>query len=131
MFVAEVKNYRHASDQGAQFDEFVAKCYVARSTGYLLGDHFMWITWTPFRAQSWSQLDSSEHVVHSVLQHSARVFGTADRAAAEAQMDLSVAQEVAARIWLIVLSDKQETLVPLKDWEAIVAAELIRKGEQW
>ncbi|MFF8700957.1 hypothetical protein ACF067_18050 [Streptomyces albidoflavus] len=131
MFVAEVKNYRHSSDQGVQFDEFVAKCYVARDGGYLLGDHFMWITWAPFRAQSWSLLNSPNQVVESVLRYSGRVFGTVDRMAAEAQMDMSVAEEVAERLWLIVLSDKQETLVPLKDWEAIVAAELIRKGEQW
>jgi hypothetical protein len=50
MFCAEVKNYQHASDQGTQFDEFVAKCYIACQTGHLLSDHLMWITWAPFRA---------------------------------------------------------------------------------
>ncbi|MFE2721438.1 hypothetical protein [Kitasatospora sp. NPDC059327] len=131
MFCAEVKNYQQPSDQGTQFDEFVAKCYVACQNGHLLSDHLMWITWAPFRANSWSQLDSPKHVETAVLLHHERVFGTADRAAAEAVIDPEIVAMVASRLWLIVLSEKQETLVPLKDWEAIVAAELIRKGEQW
>jgi hypothetical protein len=52
-------------------------------------------------------------------------------AVARSRMAPEVVEMVADRLWLIVLSEKQETLVPLKDWEAIVAAELIRKGEQW
>ncbi|OPC82199.1 hypothetical protein B4N89_15765 [Embleya scabrispora] len=130
MFCAEVKNYQKPSDQGAQFDEFVAKCYVARQADHLLSDHLMWITWAPFRANTWSQLDSPKQVEQAVLLHSERVFGL-DRDAADAVIDPDVVAQVAARLWLIVLSEKQETLVPLKDWEAIVAAELIRKGEQW
>ncbi|TKA11779.1 hypothetical protein [Actinacidiphila oryziradicis] len=131
MFCAEVKNYQHASDQGTQFDEFVAKCYIACQTGHLLSDHLMWITWAPFRANSWAQLDSPKHVESAVLQHRDRVFGTDDMAVARSRMAPEVVEMVADRLWLIVLSEKQETLVPLKDWEAIVAAELIRKGEQW
>ncbi|MFJ1934276.1 hypothetical protein ACIOGZ_16680 [Kitasatospora sp. NPDC088160] len=126
-----MKNYQQPSDQGTQFDEFVAKCYVACQNGHLLSDHLMWITWAPFRANAWSQLDSPKHVETAVLLHHERVFGTADRASAESAIDPEIVAMVASRLWLIVLSEKQETLVPLKDWEAIVAAELIRKGEQW
>ncbi|MFF5772162.1 hypothetical protein ACFY8V_33105 [Streptomyces californicus] len=131
MFCAEVKNYAQPSDQGTQFDEFLAKCYVAAQVQHYLSDHFMWITWAPFRANSWSTLNSPGQVEAAVLQHSSRVFGTSDTEEARKLLDAELAQSVAARLWLIVLSDKQETLLPLKDWAAIVAAELTRREGSW
>lgn len=91
----------------------------------------MWITWAPFRANSWSTLNSPDQVESAVLQHSSRVFGTSDPEEARKLLDSELAQSVAARLWLIVLSDKQETLLPLKDWAAIVAAELTRREGSW
>ncbi|MFI6730883.1 hypothetical protein NRF20_00510 [Streptomyces sp. R-74717] len=131
MFCAEVKNYAQPSDQGTQFDEFLAKCYVAAQAQHHLSDHFMWITWAPFRANSWSVLNSPGQVETAVLQHSSRVFGTSDTEEARKLLDAELAQSVAERLWLIVLSDKQETLLPLKDWAAIVAAELTRREGSW
>lgn len=131
IFCAEVKNYAQPSDQGTQFDEFLAKCYVAAQAQHHLSDHFMWITWAPFRANSWSILNSSGQVETAVLQHSSRVFGTSDTEEARELLDAELAQSVAERLWLIVLSDKQETLLPLKDWAAIVAAELTRREGSW
>lgn len=128
-FCAEIKNYSQAGDQGTEFDAFLAKCYVAALTGHHLSDHFMWITWSPFRIKTWSTLRSSTQVEEAVLQHSERVFGTTDPDRARDLLDRTVSERVAERLWLIVLSDKQETLVPLKDWEAIVAAALIQKGD--
>ncbi len=58
MFCAEVKWRRNASDQGPAYKSFPAKCYVALSQGYMLGDHYMWISWAPFRANDWDQLTS-------------------------------------------------------------------------
>jgi hypothetical protein len=130
-FCAEVKNYAKPGDQGAHFDEFLAKCYVAAQIGHHLSDHFMWITWSPFRANSWSTLNSPEQVQAAVLQHSDRVLGTSDQEEAQGLLDSNLAKSVAERLWLIVLSDKQETLLPLRDWASIVAAELVRRGEQW
>lgn len=128
-FCAEIKNYSQPGDQGVQFDAFLAKCYVAAQIGHHLSDHFMWITWAPFRANSWATLDSPGQVETAVLQHSERIFGTTDTDQARLQIDRALAQAVAERLWLIVLSGKQETLVPLKDWEAIVAAELTRRND--
>ncbi|MEE1740075.1 hypothetical protein ACFXPV_06765 [Streptomyces sp. NPDC059118] len=128
-FCAEIKNYSQPGDQGVQFDAFLAKCYVAAQAGHHLSDHFMWITWAPFRANSWSTLQSPEQVEFAVLQNCERIFGTADVAQAREKLDRALARSVAERLWLIVLSEKQETLVPLRDWEAIVAAELTRRGD--
>ncbi|WP_225804235.1 hypothetical protein [Streptomyces sp. NK15101] len=131
MFCAEVKNYSQPGDQGTHFDEFLAKCYVAAQIQHHLSDHFMWITWSPFRANSWSTLNSSDQVEAAVLQHRSRVFGTDDLDEARKLLDPELARSVAARLWLIVLSEKQETLLPLKDWAAIVAAELTRREGAW
>ncbi|MFB7600577.1 hypothetical protein [Streptomyces sp. NPDC056160] len=128
-FCAEIKNYSQPGDQGVQFDAFLAKCYVAAQLGHHLSDHFMWITWAPFRVNSWSTLNSPDQVEAAVLQHSQQIFNTTDTDQARQQIDRALAASVAKRLWLIVLSDKQETLVPLKDWQAIVAAELTRRED--
>lgn len=128
-FCAEVKNYQSSGDQGTHFFEFLAKCYVAQSEEYLFGDHYMWITWAPFLVTSWAQLSSPEKVEEGVIQHRERIFGTPSEEEARRQIDASVVKGVAERIWLIVLSEKQEKLLPLKEWRGIVAHELTLRGE--
>ena len=130
-FCAEIKNYAQPGDQGTHFDEFLAKRYVAAQAQHHLSDHFMWITWAPVRANSWSTLDSPHQVETAVLQHRERVFGISDLDEARKLLDADLVQSVASRLWLIVLSGKQETLLPLKDWAAIVAAELVRREGTW
>ncbi|MCC5032611.1 hypothetical protein DMH02_004935 [Streptomyces sp. WAC 00631] len=128
-FCAEVKNYRNGSDQGTHFSEFLAKCYVAQKGDYLFGDHYMWITWAPFSAKSWSQLCSSEKVTEGVIRHRDRIFGSISEQSARLRVDASIAKDVASRTWLIVLSEKQEQLLPLAEWRGIVAHELTLRGE--
>ncbi|XIG78617.1 hypothetical protein C1N81_38950 [Streptomyces sp. SGAir0957] len=128
-FCAEIKYYSQPGDQGPHFDAFLAKCYVAAQNEHHLSDHFMWITWAPFRANAWSRLNSPEQVEAAVLQERERIFDTVDAEVADRLLDRDLARSVAERLWLIVLSGKQETLVPLKDWEAIVAAELTRRND--
>ncbi|MGW7542149.1 hypothetical protein ACWGKQ_13650 [Streptomyces sp. NPDC054770] len=128
-FCAEVKNYQGPGDQGPHFVEFLAKCYVAQTQGYLFGDHYMWITWAPFAVKTWSQLNSTEKIEAAVIQHRERIFGDVSETEARSLIDQSTVKDVSARVWLIVLSEKQETLLPLDEWRAIVAGELTRKGE--
>ncbi|MFF0540187.1 hypothetical protein ACFYUC_33600 [Streptomyces coelicoflavus] len=78
MFCAEVKWRRNASDQGPAYRSFLAKCYVALSQGYMLGDHYMWISWAPFRANDWDQLPSPQAIREAVLVESLRIFGIED-----------------------------------------------------
>ncbi|MFF2043062.1 hypothetical protein ACFVVX_21830 [Kitasatospora sp. NPDC058170] len=130
-FCAEVKNYQGSGDQGTEFYAFLAKCYVARQQNYMLGRHFMWITWAPFLVTAWSQLDSPEKVKEAVVRHRNRIFGDVSETEAAGLVDDAVAASVADRLWLIVLSRKQENLMPLTEWRAIVEAELVRKGKDW
>ncbi|MFF5257031.1 hypothetical protein ACFY4K_34055 [Streptomyces leeuwenhoekii] len=63
-----------------------------------LSDHFMWITWAPFRANSWSTLNSPGQVEATVLQRSSRVFGNSDTEEARKLLDSELARSVAARL---------------------------------
>lgn len=121
MFCAEIKWRKNASDQGTEYKSFLAKCYVALSDNYLLGDHFMWISWAPFRANDWDKLLAPAIIRESIILESERIFGTSDTEAAEAMIKGELIDELANRLWLIVMSEKQERLVPLDDWRGVVA----------
>src|SRR4051794_36719201 len=46
-FLAEIKNYSAASDQGNLYTEYLAKCYRAFQEMPARCDHFMWLTRHP------------------------------------------------------------------------------------
>ncbi|UGQ11036.1 hypothetical protein LO772_30200 [Yinghuangia sp. ASG 101] len=132
MFCAEVKWRKNASDQGSEYRSFLAKCYVAANQRYMLGDHFMWISWAPFKANTWDRLTTAEEIREAVLAESARALGVVDQNEAAGLIKDDVVNEVAARLWVIVLSAKQEKLVPLDDWRGVVAQFLSsRGGSSW
>ncbi len=107
-FFAEVKKYSDASDLPTHYSEFVAKCYVAYVDRQMYCDHFMWISWSPHSATTWSKLTTPEFVTEHVGKHRDRVFGPD---AESTEVDPDIAKAVADRLWLFVLSDRQETLV--------------------
>lgn len=127
-FSAEVKRYARESDQPQKYRRFLAQCYVAVQEREHLCDHLMWITWAPFKASIWDEHCSAARVRQAVLEHHELVFGTASAAEAEAQVDDEHAKAVAERLWLIVISDKQERLLPLREWQAVIDAEIRRLG---
>ncbi|MFJ1581740.1 hypothetical protein ACIOC1_00180 [Streptomyces sp. NPDC088197] len=121
MFCAEVKWRKNASDQGTEYRSFLAKCYVALSEEYMLGDHYMWITWAPFRANDWDKLTTPESIKEAVLLEAPRVLGVDDPLQAADMISDDLLRELARRLWLVVMSEKQEKLVPLDDWRGVVA----------
>jgi len=129
-FLSEVKKYSSAGDQGAHWDNFLAKCYVARRTMAPLCDHFMWITWHPFRQNTWTKLASAEQVrTGLLLEHNRkRALGKEDEDEARALIDDTVVAEVAERVWLLVLSDKQESLVITPEHRGLIVAHQVEKG---
>lgn len=127
-FLAECKKYASIGNQPTEYPEYIAKCYVAyqRQPGW--ADHFMWITWHPFNVTTWSQLCSAEYVHKSVLGERERVLGTADENEAKALIREDVVQAVAKRLWLLVLTDKQEQLVISREHLALIRAHEVSEG---
>jgi hypothetical protein len=110
-FFAEVKKYSGVGDQADAHAEYLAKCYRSYAVMPSRCDHFFWLTWHPFSQTKWAQLCSAGEVRQSVMAHRSKCLGEADEAAAEKVIDDALCEAVASRLWLIVLSDKQEELV--------------------
>lgn len=132
LFLAECKNYKAAQDQGTHYDKFLAQSYVVASQGLLFADHFMWITWAPFRADSWDKQVTKQAVIDALLHKNniPRVFGDdTTKEDARTLIDESLADDVASRIWIIVLSEKMEQLVISRDHRSWLIGEMVRREE--
>ncbi|MFJ1957706.1 hypothetical protein ACIOGT_31065 [Streptomyces microflavus] len=130
-FVAECKNYKDSLDQGSHYDDWVAKCYLTRRDEHRLADHFIWITWHPFRMGKWKNLCTPTAVTEGLLlpRNMARVFGTENIDEAKTQIDQDLVEDVAGRLWVIVLDKKQEQLVITPKHRALIVAHQIENGE--
>lgn len=102
-FLGEIKKYDVVGDQPAMYREYLAKCYrtcVATGKPY----HFVWITWHPFSQTNWTSLCTAAEVRRAVQAHKKTYCGE------HVDVDDAVCTELAERLWLIVLSDRQERL---------------------
>lgn len=128
MFLAEVKNYTNDNGQGPMYEEFLAKCYRAHAQSAGLWDHFMFITWAPFKAQSWSKLATPDELEKAVRKHWKYNF-TAEDASKKAKLPDSILSTVSEKLWVIVLSDKQvEHLSMDQEHLAVLNAHITREG---
>ncbi len=66
-----------------------------------------------FQAQQWDRHATAENVKRSVLHPANRVraLGLSDESEAAAKLSADLLVEVARRVWLVTLSEKQEKLV--------------------
>lgn len=118
-FVAEVKNYSTTGNIGGEFDDFLAKAYhVAQTAG--LAQQFMFITWQPFRANDWSKQTKKDQVAKACLKNRSRLLGEADQQKAKKLLDQQVLDDLEERLWLVVLSEKQENLLISKEDRALI-----------
>jgi hypothetical protein len=101
-FYGEVKKVTSEAGQGTQYREYLAKCYRA-SKVHDQPYHFMWITWHPFNVGIWQQLCEFSSVKAAVKASKEEYCGDGD-------IDDTLCGQLATRLWLIVLSDRQETL---------------------
>jgi hypothetical protein len=121
-FLAEVKAYRWEEDLPEHWRHFVAKCYVAFLSRPARCDHLLWISWSPFQAQSWHRHRTVERVRAALLHRDnrARVFGESDEEKAAGKVDAEAIVAVSQRLWLVTLCDQQEDLVPTPEHRAMV-----------
>lgn len=112
IFAAECKKYTNShNNQGSEYREFLAKCYSTDLATPAYHNHYMWITWHPFSVSDWATLTSEEYVKRSVLKERARVLGIDDESKAETAVNADLVRGVSAKLWVWVLSDRQESLV--------------------
>lgn len=128
-FLAECKKYT-TDQQGGHFDKFLAQSYSTLERYPHLADHFLWITWHPFRVTNWNELYSEQALRKAVLAERARLFGEkVDEASAAGQIKDDIVADLATRIWIIVLSDRQETLVISNDDRAeLMKIRILKEG---
>lgn len=127
-FLGEVKKYKDASDQPDLYKEFLAKCYRAYDVLPERCDRFIWITWAPFSATTWSKLDDPDRIKNAVLEHWEYNFETTDERDS-AVIDDSLLGEVSNRIWRVVLSDNQIKHLSMSDeYRAVIAKHEVERG---
>ncbi|MER6936595.1 hypothetical protein ABTX24_21365 [Nocardioides sp. NPDC127514] len=116
-FLAEVKAYKNESDLPTHFRDFLAKCYVAYLAYPDRCGHFLWLSWSPFQAQSWDKHTTPESIQKALLhkENRQRVLGTEDQTGAEAAIDHQAILQVSERLWLLTLARKQRDLVLTRD----------------
>jgi hypothetical protein len=104
-FVAEVKYYSSQGNQSALYREFLADCYIAALTNHS-NHHFMWITWHPFGPLAhWATLSAEKTILDTMIAY--------DSANLTKFADAIRCANLAERLWIIVLSDRQARyLVP-------------------
>jgi hypothetical protein len=127
-FYAECKKYKAAGDQGTEYKKYLAKCYLALEQRPEMCDHFMWITWAPFSVTSWPDLMTAEYVASSIESDVALRIRTIGESVALPDKDHCA--DVAKRLWLIVLSDKQEVLRLSDDERGLVVSNRMKLGTQ-
>lgn len=120
-FLVESKFYKDHGAQGTMYKEFLAKCYCALLSRPQVCDHFFWITWAPFSVTKWSQLDTEPFILQAVLDHREDSLNLTDLDDAEAAVDHKLIKTISERLWLIVLSRRQEReLVMSKEHLALI-----------
>lgn len=127
-FYAECKNYEKPSDLGTHYLKFLAQCYVALEARAAYCEHFFWISWSPHNVNSWNQLTTAEYVRDAVIQHWQRIFDVGSEEDARKAVNEETCKAVAERLWLIVLSQRQETLVISAGHRALIEAHEIEKA---
>lgn len=127
-FFAESKNYSRPNDLGTHYPKFLAQCYVAFMKRPERCDHFMWLAWSPHSVTKWAELMSADSVRDAVVKHRANVFGVETKEEALEQIDEDIVSAVATRLWIIILSEKQERLVISAEHRSVIEAHEIKKA---
>ena len=103
-FFAEVKRHASANNQAKMYGDYLANCYCMLLQDQTKLYEFMWITWHPFSIRKWTRLCEWDEVRDAIRERQNEWLSSAST------VDDNLCRLVADRLWLIVLSDKQEQL---------------------
>lgn len=109
MFVAEVKGVRAAGEQGSEYQSFLAKSYRTEIVVPQMYEHYMWITWAPFLVSAWAKLLTPAFVLAAIQKGAESIhiaLGAEDPSS-------TIAETVASKVLIVVLSERQEKLLTL------------------
>ena len=115
LFLAEVKFYSEPRDQGIEYRRFAAKCYRVEVLQPGMFDHYMWITWAPFLVGQWPELASTEFVKSTITYDDA----CQSTAIGEGEVDDGVIEQIASKILVVVLAERQEDRLMLQGSELL------------
>ncbi|MYN66515.1 MAG: hypothetical protein F4X11_16030 [Acidobacteria bacterium] len=101
---AEVKRHSNPRNQAKAYGDYLANCYCKMLRDPDRPYQFMWITWHPFSQTKWTRLCEWDEVRDEVSRRQTEWLGS------KILVDDDLCRLVADRLWLIVLSDKQEQL---------------------
>lgn len=108
IFLAESKYYHVYGELAEHYRKYLAQCYCALTSAPAHCDQFMFITWHPFSVTSWADLITEKYVRESVLKYRQDALDETDKTLAEGLVSDSLCKQIADRLWIIVLSDRQE-----------------------
>jgi hypothetical protein len=102
----ESKHHFTEGGQGVAYPEYLANAYSTTSKSLLdgvdTGREYMWVTWHPFLQSRWSKLTATEEI-HVALRRYPEVLNGSS-------IEEELVRKVASRLWLVVLSKRQEEL---------------------
>lgn len=104
VFYAEVKKYTDVGGQADMYKAYLANCYCMLLPDPAKPYEFMWITWHPFSLTKWTRLCTADEVEAAMTELSDEWLGETT------PVSRDHCELVASRLWLIVLSDRQERL---------------------
>lgn len=123
----EVKNYdSYGGKQAGEYIEFLANAYSITAKDIQSGQdgrrEFMWVTTHPFSLKEWSGLTSPSAIKEALEKYPEVLL---DGAA-----DVNLLDVVSDRVWLLVLSRRQEQLMLTREELSLIEAQINRKGKK-
>ncbi|MEU4801197.1 hypothetical protein [Actinosynnema sp. NPDC023587] len=127
----ESKKYTTPGGQGTAYDEYLANAYsiTARAIKEDMDQEieFMWITWHPFRLNHWTRLMDFDYIKEAVLKRP-DVLGEIDSKPPEEVVDENICRQVSRRLWMVVLTERQQELVLSPEEVKLAMTVLKREG---
>jgi hypothetical protein len=118
-FFAEVKHHNYPNNQSPEFRRFLGRAYSATAFHLLKNRpdprlEFMWITWHPFDQTKWRNLCTKDEVLHALKNEGKQYLND------DSEIDDTIISSLVSRLWLIVLSPRQEDLIMSDEYLGII-----------